>query len=263
MNLFIFERVQSLVPCRPFWHTDEVISCRSLTKRYGSFCALDSLDLDVAPGEICALLGPNGAGKSTLLELLAGLQTPTTGTVRVAGLDPRAARHLTGVMPENLGLFEELTVAEHLELTAGIYGAPRKRIGQLLQVLSLEAGRATFARDCSHGMRKKTSFAMALLHNPRVLLLDEPFEAVDPVSARTMFELLRDAAHHHGLTVLLTSHILSIVERLADRFALVRGGRLLHTAAADLPAGRLEELYLELVEPPAGEKLEWLGSSGS
>jgi len=140
----------------------------------------------------------------------------------VAGLRPRDAKQLIGVMPENLGLFEDLTIEEHLQLTADIYGAPRERIDRLLRVLSIDKGRKTYARECSHGMRKKTSFAMALLHNPRVLLLDEPFEAVDPVSGRMMFELLRDAAAQ-GVTVFLTSHILSIVERLAHRTALIRG----------------------------------------
>jgi ABC-2 type transport system ATP-binding protein len=235
--------------------------------RYGSFCALDSLNLDVAAGEICALLGPNGAGKSTTLNLLAGLQKPTSGSVTVAGRDPKDVKQAIGVMPENLGLFEDLTVEEHLLLTADVYNVSKAdigtHIGQLLRVLSLEKGRDVFASQCSHGMRKKTSFAMALLHNPRVLLLDEPFEAVDPVSARVMFELLQDASHNRGITVLLTSHILSIVERLADRFALIRGGKLIHTASSDLPAGNLEKLYFELVEPPVSEKLEWLGSAAS
>jgi ABC-2 type transport system ATP-binding protein len=240
-----------------------MISCRSLTMRYGSFCALESLNLDVQAGEILALLGPNGAGKSTTLNLLAGLQTPTSGSVKIADLDPQDAKQAIGVMPENLGLFEELTIEEHLLLTADIYNAPKTRIDQLLRVLSLEKGRDSFTSQCSHGMRKKTSFAMALLHNPRVLLLDEPFEAVDPVSARMMFELLQDAAHNRGITVFLTSHILSIVERLADRFALIRGGKLIHMATADLPAGELEELYFSVVEAPVSEKLDWLGSAQS
>ena len=238
-----------------------MISCRALSMTYGAFHALDRLDLEVQPGEICALLGPNGAGKSTTLKLMAGLLAPTSGSVIVAGANPREARDAIGVMPENLGLFEELTVEEHLLLTADIYGEPKDRIGQLLRVLSLEKGRNTYVGRCSHGMRKKTSFVMALLQNPRVLLLDEPFEAVDPVSARMMFDILRDAARNRGITVLLTSHILSIIERLADRFALIGGGKLIHTATAGMPAGKLEELYFELVEPPVAERLEWLGSA--
>ena len=145
-----------------------MISCRSLTMRYGSFCALDSLNLDVQSGEICTLLGPNGAGKSTTLKLLAGLQKPTSGSATVLGLSPRDARKVVGVMPENLGLFEDLTVEEHLLLAAGIYKVPKTRVDQLLRVLELDQSRHTFASQCSHGMRKKTSFAMALLPNPRV-----------------------------------------------------------------------------------------------
>src|SRR5579875_2948803 len=150
------------------------------------------------------------------------------------------------MMPENLGLFEDLTVEEHLLLTADIYQAPKERIPQLLRALNLENRRATFARDCSHGMRKKTSFAMALLPNPRVLLLDEPFEAIDPVSTRTMLEVLRRAAQEAGLAVLLTSHIFSVVEHLADRLALLRGGKLVYTGSSALSAGSIEELYFEL-----------------
>lgn len=240
-----------------------MISCRSLTMRYGSFCALDSLDLEVQAGEICALLGPNGAGKSTTLEILAGLQKPTSGSALVAGLHPRNARRAIGVMPENLGLFDDLTVEEHLLLTADIHQAPKARIGQLLRLLSLEKGRGTLASQCSHGMRKKTSFAMALLHNPRVLLLDEPFEAVDPVSARMMFDVLQEAAHNRGVTVLLTSHILPVVARLADRLVLIRDGKLIQAATAELPTGGLEDLYFSAVEAPVWEKLEWLGSAPS
>ena len=240
-----------------------MISCRSLTKRYGSFCALEQLDLDVQEGEICALLGPNGAGKSTTLKLLAGLEKPTSGSVTVAGLNPQDAQQHIGVMPEDLGLFEELTVEEHLLLTAEIYKAPKARVDQLLRVLSLESRRNTFASQCSHGMRKKTSFAMALLHNPRVLLLDEPFEAVDPVSARVMFEVLENAAHASGIAILLTSHILSIVERLADRLSLIRSGKIIHTAKGGLAAGTFEQMYFAHVEPPISEKLDWLGSSRS
>lgn len=237
-----------------------MFSCSSVTMLYGGFCALDGLTLEVPQGEICALLGPNGAGKSTTLKILAGLQVPTSGSVQIAGLQPRDAKRITGVMPENLGLFEDLSIEEHLQLTAEIYGAPRDRIDPLLRALSLEKGRHTYARECSHGMRKKTSFAMALLHNPSVLLLDEPFEAVDPVSARMMFELLQEASRR-GVTVFLTSHILSIVERLAHRFALIRAGKLVYCGdLADDAPGKLEELYFELVESPISGKLSWLGS---
>jgi ABC-2 type transport system ATP-binding protein len=240
-----------------------MISCRSLVMQYKNFVALDGLDLDIQAGEIFALVGPNGAGKSTALKILAGLQKPTGGSALVAGVNPQDAKQAIGVMPENLGLFEELTVEEHLLLSADIYDAPRVRISQLLRVLNLDKARHTFASECSHGMRKKTSFAMALLHNPRVLLLDEPFEAVDPVSACIMSELLRDAAQNRGIAVFMTSHILPLVERVANRFALISNGKLIYAATTGSAAGKLEELYFELVEPPVAEKLEWLGSARS
>jgi ABC-2 type transport system ATP-binding protein len=243
-----------------------MIQCRSLTMKYGDFTAVDQLDLEVAKGEICALLGPNGAGKSTTLKMLSGLAVPTSGSVTVAGAMPSDVKQRIGVLPENLGLFDDLTVGEHLALSADLYGlsaaTSRERIDQLLRVLSLEHGRDTLASRCSHGMRKKTSFAMALLHNPEVLFLDEPFEAIDPVSARLMFEVLQEAAAR-GTTVFLTSHILAMVEALAGRFVLIRSGRLvLNATRAELP-GPLAELYFKLVESPVTEKLEWLGSGRS
>ena len=125
-------------------------------------------------------------------------------------------------------------------------------------VLGLAAGRRTFARSCSHGMRKKTAFAMALLPNPEALFLDEPFEAVDPVTASVMADILRQAASR-GVTVLLTSHILAMADRIADQFIIIRGGRIiLDSGAADL-TGPLEELYFELAETPVVADLEWLG----
>ena len=131
------------------------------------------------------------------------------------------------MLPEDLGLFDDLTVEEHLLLTGDIYGVPRQetraRTSQLLHALSLEHGRRTFAAACSHGMRKKTAFAMALLPNPQVLFLDEPFEAIDPVTAKIMRDLLQSVARH-GVTVFLTSHILSMVERIATQIVMIRKG---------------------------------------
>src|SRR5476649_526685 len=157
-----------------------MISCRNLTRRFGDFTAVNGLTLDVPAGAICAFLGPNGAGKSTTVKMLTGLLAPTSGDVEVCGLDvtakPIELKRRIGVLPEDLGLFDDLTVEEHLLLTGSVYGLEKResraRTDQLLRALSLEHGRNTFAAACSHGMRKKTSFAMALLPNPRVLFLD-------------------------------------------------------------------------------------------
>ncbi|MBV9742869.1 MAG: ABC transporter ATP-binding protein, partial [Acidobacteriia bacterium] len=187
-------------------------------------------------------------------------------TATVCGLDiaqnsAELKRHI-GVLPENLGLFDDLTVEEHLDLTAEIYGVvpavAHARIEQLLDILSLQPGRHTFARNCSHGMRKKTAFAMALLHNPDVLFLDEPFEAIDPVTSRVMHELLVKAATR-GITVFLTSHILATVERIATRFVIVRNGKTVLNASAQELLRSIEDLYFELAEPTVTEDLDWLG----
>jgi ABC-2 type transport system ATP-binding protein len=247
-----------------------VISCHRLVKRFGTVTAVNSLSLEVEKGTICAFLGPNGAGKSTTVKMLCGLLAPTSGEASVCGLDvathPLAVKRHIGVLPENLGLFDDLTIAEHLLLTARIYGLDKQqsqaRIEQLLRVLDLSDGRHTFAGHGSHGMRKKTAFAMAVLPNPEVLFLDEPFEAIDPATSKIMRDLLVAAAAR-GITVFLTSHILPVVERIAHQFVMIRGGSIVwNSSAAELP-GSLEDLYLELAEPPVSEELEWLASGQS
>lgn len=244
-----------------------MISCRQLTKQYGAATAVDSLSLEVEKGAICAFLGPNGAGKSTTVKMLSGLLTPTSGEAFVRGFNvatqPLEVKRHIGVLPENLGLFDDLTILEHLQLTADIYGIEKAeahaRIEQLLRVLSLSQTRNTFAANGSHGMRKKTAFAMALLPNPEVLFLDEPFEAIDPATSKIMRDLLVAAAAN-GITVFLTSHILPVVERIAHQFVMIRGGRIVwDSPAAELPRS-LEDLYLELAEPPVSEQLEWLAA---
>lgn len=237
-----------------------MIECRGVTCRYGDKVAVDRVDLSIPRGEICVLLGPNGAGKSTTVKMLAGLLEPSLGTVTVAGVRPRDAKAKLGVLPENLGLIDDLTVEEHLWLTAGVYSVAEaaKRIEQLLRLLGLAHGRETFVRSCSHGMRKKTSFAMAILHNPAVLILDEPFEAIDPVSTRLMMDVLTKAAER-GTTVFLTSHVLAVVEEIAHRYLLFRDGRVVLDQRRESMSRPLAELYFELVEAPVSEGLEWLG----
>jgi len=226
-----------------------VISCRELTKRFGAFTAVDRLTLEVAPGTICAFLGPNGAGKSTTVKMLTGLLPPTSGEALVCGLniqrDALAVKRRIGVLPEDLGLFDDLTVEEHLDLTGRIYGlsaeTTQARTEQLLRALALTEGRDTFASHCSHGMRKKTAFAMALLPNPEVLFLDEPFEAIDPVTSKIMRDLLVAVAAR-GVTVFLTSHILSVVERIAQQLVMIRGGKMVWNSSAEELPSSLEEL---------------------
>jgi ABC-2 type transport system ATP-binding protein len=247
-----------------------VITCRNLTKRYGDHIAVDALNLDVPAGSICCFLGPNGAGKSTTVKMLTGLLKPTAGQAIVAGhdiaADSLAVKRAIGVLPETLGLFGTLTVEEHLHLSGPIYGLTRaethQRTDQLLRALALDDGRQTFIDHCSYGMRKKTALAMALLHNPKALFLDEPFEGIDPVTSKTLRELMLTLTSR-GVTVFLTSHILSIVERLASQIVMIRDGRVVWNSRPDELPKSLEDVYFDLVETPIVEELPWLGSSPS
>jgi ABC-2 type transport system ATP-binding protein len=246
-----------------------MVYCHDVGKRFGEFIALDGISFDLVGG-ICALLGPNGAGKSTLLKILAGLLAPDRGDVRIAGCDiakePLRVKRTIGVLPEDMGLFDAVTIEEHLELCGPVYGftrhETRERSGALLRILGLEKGRYTYLDQCSHGMRKKTALAMALLHNPRVLLLDEPFEGIDPVSSVTIRDLLIAVAGR-GIAVFLTSHALAMIPQLATEVMMIRGGRIVfHSTAAEL-ARPLDELYFDLVETPPQEDLPWLGFAQS
>lgn len=248
-----------------------MIVCSGVTKRFQEKVAVKDVSFKVGGGISC-LLGPNGAGKSTLLKLMTGLLPMDGGTIHIDGLDLAkqvvAVKQRIGVLPEELGLFDELTVEEHLELVAPIYHLSREiaqtRSVALLRLLGMHAARRTFARECSYGMRKKTALAMALLHNPRVLFLDEPFEGLDPVSSKAVQDMLRDAASK-GVTVFLTSHQLPLVERLASRVMLVIDGQMVWTHGGDIERPlqldrSLEEIYFDKVEGAAERELSWLGS---
>lgn len=243
-----------------------MISCQNLTRRFGKFTAVDGLTLSVDRGAICACLGPNGAGKSTTVKMLTGLLQPTSGTATVCGYDATSpsgeVRKHIGVLPEDLGLFDDLSVEEHLRLTADVYGighaVAQNRIGQLMAALRLEPARNTFAGRCSHGTRKKTSLAMALLPNPQALFLDEPFEAIDPVTSKAMRDILVAAAAR-GVTVFLTSHILPVAQEIATQFVIIREGRLVWQARAAELTTPLEQIYFDHAEPPDHGDLDWLG----
>jgi ABC-2 type transport system ATP-binding protein len=242
-----------------------MICCGGLTKNYGTLAAVSDVTLDVAGGSICAVLGPNGAGKSTLVRMLTGLVRATRGSAEVCGLpvSSPSLRTIAGILPETLALFNDLTVAEHLELTGAVYKLRKEditsRSQQLLRVLRLDGARRTFIHECSYGMKKKTALAMALLPNPRALFLDEPFEGIDPVTAETI-RLLLSATAQRGVTILLTSHILSLVDRLADKVVMINHGRIVLDAKTSELPNSLEDLYFELVESAATEDLGWLGS---
>ena len=243
-----------------------MIDCRAATKSYASKPVLRGIDLIVEPG-ICALLGANGAGKSTLLRLLSGLEVPDSGSVSIGGLDfldhGVEIRRNLGVLPEGLGLFESLTVIENLMAIGPIYGLTKreteKRATDLLGILELTQGSHTVARNCSFGMRKKTALAMALLHRPRVLLLDEPFEGIDPSSC-TVIKTILNQLFRNGVTVLLTSHILSIVQKIATRVIILREGRIECDFNPPTKSEEVEGVYFNIVGKPQPEVPDWLGS---
>ena len=245
------------------------IEARGLTKKFGSFAAVRGLNLCVPRGTIFGFLGPNGSGKSTTVKLLTGLLTPTTGEVLIAGehvsVENIALKRMIGVLPEDDALFRALTIWEHLELSGPIYGLSGEetetRAAQLLRHLDLWEDRGKYVEQASFGMRKKCALAMALLHNPRVLFLDEPFEGIDPGSSRNIKDLLLMLSQK-GATIFLTSHILEVVERLVGQYAIIIDGEIVcqQTVEETAAAGRtLEDVYFQFAGRPAAEEMSWLG----
>ena len=246
-----------------------MIELRGLTKRFGEFVAVHDLNLHVPKGLIFGFLGPNGSGKSTTVKMLTGVLQPSAGDAGIDGLSirtaPLAIKQNIGVLPEDLALFDSLTIWEHLKMCGPIYGLSRteteSRAEQLLNYLDLWIDRHTFVEQASFGMRKKCALAMALLHNPKVLFLDEPFEGIDPVTSRSIKDLLLHMSGK-GVTVFLTSHILEVVERLVHSFALVVHGELVckQTMEETTGAGQtLEDIYFQYVTRRPVEEFEWIG----
>lgn len=247
------------------------IETTGLTRRFGALCAVDSIDLRVEQGTFYGFLGPNGAGKSTTIKMLTGLLAPTSGAMRVLGEDisrPEAAlevKRRVGVVPENLSLFENLTAREYLTFIGRMYLMPRptiqERTEELLAIMGLQNEEKKLTLEYSHGMRKKLALAAALLPNPDLLFLDEPFEGVDAVASRVLRDTLRRAVER-GATVFLTSHILEIVEKLCSHVGVVARGKLVHQQSmAELHAqGSLEDMFLKVVgaDQMEQQKLSWL-----
>jgi ABC-2 type transport system ATP-binding protein len=231
--------------------TPDSIWARGLTKTYkgskkaGDIVAVAGIDLTVAPGEFYGFLGPNGAGKSTTIKMLTGLLRPTAGRVVIAGYDlmadPLAVKRVIGVLPEELNLYERLTAAEFLLFAAQMYGLDRaearRRTDSLLDLMEMSDAGGKLIVDFSMGMKKKVALAGALIHEPRVLFLDEPFNGIDPLSARSIREALKRRTEA-GVTVFFSSHVLDVVERLCTRVAIIAGGRL-------VGEGTLEELRIQ------------------
>lgn len=241
-----------------------------LTKWFGEKLALDALNLEVPVGSCFGLVGPNGSGKSTTVRSVVGLVQPDAGRIEVCGHDvataTEAARAATGVVLDPLQLFDRLTGREFVETLGALRGldddVSASRADQLFAALQLGDDADRAIAGYSHGMRKKTALAAAMLHRPRLLLLDEPFEGVDPVSARTMRSML-DRFRSGGGTIVLSSHVMDLVERLCDHIGVIHGGRVVVSGpTADLRRGRpLEELFIAAVGAAEVDTapLDWLG----
>jgi ABC-2 type transport system ATP-binding protein len=221
------------------------ISTQGLTRRFGELLAVESIDLRVSPGQFFGFLGPNGAGKSTTIKMLTGLLAPSAGRIEILGLDleknPVEVKRQIGVVPEGTSLFGRLTGSEFLNFAGRMYGldleTAAKRTAELLDFMQLADQPKKLVTDYSHGMQKKLAMAAAVIHGPKVLFLDEPFEGVDAIAAGTLKAMLQRMIAH-GATIFLTSHVLEIVERLCSHVAIIHQGKLVAQGSLeDLRAG--------------------------
>jgi len=246
-----------------------MIQLRSLTKRYGKFTAVDSIDLTVARGEIFGFLGPNGAGKTTTLRMIAGILLPTAGTVRIGDVDvvqqPLLAKAKLGYIPDRPFIYEKLTGAEFLRFVAGLYdqqGADvDNRARELLALFDLEDWRDELVESYSHGMRQKLIISSAFVHRPEVIVVDEPMVGLDPKAARILKDLFREYVNR-GHTIMMSTHTLEVAESLCDRIAIIQGGKIraegtmadLRTQSED-GTERLEAIFLKLTGEEAKRHL--------
>lgn len=244
-----------------------LITAQGLSKRYGDMLAVDNVDLQVNAGEIFGFLGPNGAGKTTTINMLIGITAPTSGVVRLGGVDvarePERAKSIVGYVPDQPNVYEKLTAWEFLMFVANLYGMDRARAEhrakQLLEMFELSDRAHEQTGGFSHGMRQKVVIAAALLHEPKILFMDEPTVGLDPRSARMVKDILRELAHE-GVTVFMTTHVLEIAERMCDRIGIIQKGKLLTVGTMDdlravaaakgtvsgAEGATLEDLFLEL-----------------
>jgi ABC-2 type transport system ATP-binding protein len=246
-----------------------MIRIESVTKLYGPKVAVQDLTLRVPPGELFAFLGPNGAGKTTTIKMLCGLLFPTSGSVAVGGFDLRTqgdvARALISYVPDQPFLYEKLTGREFLQFTADLYAMPRARaaakISEVIELFHLEEFVDDLTERYSHGMRQRTVFAAALVHEPKLLIADEPTVGLDPKSIRELKTLLRRLASE-GMTIFLSTHTLDIAQELADRIGILDRGRLLGLGTmTDLRKqasldGSLEDVFMAITQEESAVVVE-------
>ncbi|MFZ5903162.1 MAG: ABC transporter ATP-binding protein [Chloroflexota bacterium] len=239
---------------------ETLIETRDLVKRFGDKMAVNHVSFDVNGGEVFGFLGPNGAGKTTTIKMIVGLLQPTSGTIKVAGYDvqaqPMQAKAASGYVPDTPNLYAKLTGRELLRFVGDLYSLDRpqvaRRIDELLRMFDLTAAADDTVDSYSHGMQQKTSLAAALMHDPKVLVLDEPTVGLDPKSARLIKDILRQLAER-GAAVMLSTHILEIAERMCDRIGIINKGELIAVgsmdelrALAETSQASLEDIFLGL-----------------
>ncbi len=245
---------------------DPVVSVKNLTKRFGEFTALSDLSLHVNQGQILGFIGPNGAGKTTTIKILVGLSKPTSGQALIDGMDcssgSRAIKRLVGYMPDKFGSYDNMRVHEYLDFFAAAYGIPRwkrrARIDEVLEITSATYMRDRFVESLSHGMQQRTGIARVLLHDPKVLILDEPANGLDPQARIEMRELLLKLAAS-GKTLIVTSHILPELSRICDTVAIITGGKLRAFGSLDevmrklCPKRKFEVQFIDRSQIPAAK----------
>src|SRR5580693_719185 len=244
---------------------EAAIVAEGLSRSFGNLVAVDHVDLRVDAGQFFGFLGPNGAGKSTTIRMMTGLLAPTAGTINLLGLslegNPVEVKRQIGVVPEGLALFDRLTGNEYLNFVGRMYGLDRatavQRTNELLDFMDLADRTKTLIVDYSHGMKKKLALAAAVIHGPKILFLDEPFEGVDAVAAGTLKAMLQGMISR-GATIFLTSHVLEIVERLCSHVAIIHRGQL-------VAQGSLEELRagVQAQAAAAADELQDAGDGAS
>lgn len=236
------------------------IQAQQLTRTFDTFTAVDHITFDVGAGEVFGFLGANGAGKTTAIRMLTGLLRPTSGTATVAGFDvaneSESIKQVIGYMSQRFSLYDDLTVRENIELYGGIYDIPRAelrdRIGRLLSKLKLEKVERDLVRSIPLGWKQKLAFSVALLHDPKVVFLDEPTSGVDPITRRQFWEMIYEASHN-GTTVLVTTHYMDEAE-YCDRISIMVAGRIAALGTpADLKrnagASSVDDLFVQLARP--------------
>jgi ABC-2 type transport system ATP-binding protein len=237
-----------------------MIETKNLTKSYGSLLAVNNLNITVSSSEIYGFLGPNGAGKTTTIKILVGLLKPTSGTALINGIDvmkePLKTKTLIGYIPDEPLIYTKLTGREFLSFIADIFEIPlnyaKKKIDDLLDLFSLKDRSNTLIETYSHGMKQKLVFSAALLHDPEVLIMDEPTVGLDPQSAKLVKDIMRELANN-GKTIFMSTHILEIAEKMCSRVGIINGGALIAEGTiyelrekTHDKAGDLEELFIEL-----------------